>query len=72
MLDLSGQQALAADRDAIEQINFTTNFDRAGNRRIDFILEEAKAAVLDFWQGTVKVLWNAMKRFNFYQHKMTQ
>ena len=48
VLDLIGQQALASDCNAIEQINFTTNFDRAGNRRIDFILEEAKAAVLDF------------------------
>ena len=48
VLDLIGQQALAADCNAIEQINFTINFDRAGNRRIDFILEEVKAAALDF------------------------
>ena len=72
VLYLSKQQALDADRNAIQQINFNVNLDRAGNGRIDFIFEEAKAAVLDFWQGTVKVLWNAIKWFNFYQHKMSQ
>ena len=55
-IDLSKQQALDADPRAIQQINFTANLDRAGNRRIYFILEEAKETVLDFSQGTVKVL----------------
>ena len=55
-LDLSKQQALDADPRAIEQINFTENLDRAGNTRIYLILEEAKETVLDFPQGTVKVL----------------
>ena len=40
----------------MKQINFTANLDRAGNTRIFFILEEAKKTVLDFQQGTVKVL----------------
>ena len=35
---------------------FTANLDRARNTRIYFILEEAKESVLDFSQGTVKVL----------------
>ena len=48
VLYLSKQQALDADRNAIHQINFNVNLDRAGNGRIDFIFEEAKAAVLDF------------------------
>ena len=55
-VDLSKQQALDADPRAIQQINFTANLDRAGNTRVYFILEEAKKTILDFSQGTVKVL----------------
>ena len=55
-IDLSNQQVLDADPRAIHQINFTENLDRANNARIFFILEEAKETVLDFSQGTVKVL----------------
>ena len=55
-VDLSKQQALDADPRAIQQINFTANLDRAGNTRIYFIPEEAKETILDFSQGTVKVL----------------
>ena len=55
-VDLSKQQALDTDPRAIQQINFTANLDRAGNTRIYFILEEAKQTILNFAQGTVKVL----------------
>ena len=55
-VDLSKQQALDADPRAIQQINFTANLDRARNTRVYFILEEAKETILDFSQGTVKVL----------------
>ena len=55
-VDLSKQKALDADPRAIQQINFTANLDRAGNTRRYFILEEAKGTILDFSQGTVKVL----------------
>ena len=55
-VDLSKQQPLDADPRAIQQINFTENLDRAGNTRFYFILEEAKETILDFSQGTVKVL----------------
>ena len=55
-IDLSKQQALDADIRAIQQINFTTNLDIAGNTRIYFILEEAKETILDFSQATVKGL----------------
>ena len=55
-VDLSKQQALDADPRAIQQINFTANLNRAGNTRIYFALEEAKETILDFSQGTVKVL----------------
>ena len=55
-LDLSNLQALDADPRAIQQINFTANLDIPGNTRIYFILEEAKEIILNFTQGTVKVL----------------
>ena len=55
-IDLSKQQALDVDPRAIQQINFTSNLDRNENTAIFFITEEAKETVLDFSQGTVKVL----------------
>ena len=55
-VDLRKQQALDADPRAIQQINFTANLDRAGNTRVYSILEEAKETILDFSQGTVKIL----------------
>ena len=55
-IEWSKQQALDADTKAIQQINFTTNLDRAGNTRFYFILEEAKETAFEFSQGTVKVL----------------
>ena len=54
-IDLSKQQALHAHPRVIQHINFTANLDRAGNMMF-FIIEEAKETVLDFSQGTVKVL----------------
>ena len=54
--DLSKQQVPDTDPKAIQQINFTANLDRAGNTKINFILEEANEIVLDFSQGSVKVL----------------
>ena len=56
VVDLSKQEALDADPKAIQQINFTSNLDRAGNTRIYFILQEVKKTILDFSQGTVKYL----------------
>ena len=55
-VDLRKQQTLDVDSKAIQQINFTANLDRAGNTRFYFILEEAKKTVIEFSQGTVKVL----------------
>ena len=55
-IDLSRQQVLDADPRAIQQINFTANLDRAGNTTMFFLTEETKEAVLDFSQGTIKVL----------------
>ena len=55
-VDLSKQHKLDADPRAIQQIKFTANLERAGNTRIYFILEEAKETILNFAQGTVKIL----------------
>ena len=55
-IDLSKQQPLDADPRAIQKINFTANLDRAGNTRLYFILEEAKEAIFEFSQETVKAL----------------
>ena len=56
-IDLSKHQALNADPRAIQQVNFTANLDAAGNTTMLSIIEEAKKkTVLDFLQGTVKVL----------------
>ena len=55
-IDLRKQEVLDADPRATQQINFTANLDRAGKTTMFFIIEEAKVTVLDFSQGTVKVL----------------
>ena len=55
-IDLSKQEALDPDPRAIQQIYFTANISRSGNTTTLFIIEEAKETVLDFSQGTVKVL----------------
>ena len=55
-IDLSRQNELDADPRAIQQINFTASLDRAGNKTIFFIIEEAKETFFEFSQGTVKVL----------------
>ena len=55
-IDWSKEQALDTDPRAIQQINFIANLNIAGNTTMFFITEEAKETVLDFLQGTVKVL----------------
>ena len=55
-IDLSKQQALDADPRVIQEINFKSNLDGDGNTTMFFIIEESKETVLDFSQGTVKVL----------------
>ena len=55
-IDLSKQQALDADPKAIQQINFIENLDRPEGATMFFIIEEAKETILDFSQGTARVL----------------
>ena len=56
VIDVSKQKALDADPKAIQKINFTGNLSGNNNRLIFFIIEKAKETILDFSQGTVKVL----------------
>ena len=63
-IDLSKQQTLDADPKALQQINFTGNLICESNQdqnindntTMFFITEEVKETILDFSQGTVKVL----------------
>ena len=55
-IDLSKQQALDSYPRAIQQISFAGNLDPGGNTTMLFILEKAKETILDFSQGTVRVL----------------
>ena len=54
--DLSKLEALDADPEAMQQINFTGNLDRVEGATMLFITAEVKETVSDFLQGTVKVL----------------
>ena len=56
IIDLRKQQALDADPEEIQQINFTANLDRSGQTAMYFIIEEAKETALDFSQRTVRML----------------
>ena len=47
-IDLSKQQILDADPRAIQQINFTANLDRDGDKTMFFIIEEEKKLCLSF------------------------
>ena len=56
-IDLSKQHALDTNPKATQQINFSGNLDHAGNTTcFSFFKKQKKKTVLDFSQGTVKVL----------------
>ena len=55
-IDLIKRQVLDADLKRIQQINFTGKVDRPGNTIMFFIIEEAQETILNFLQGTVRVL----------------
>ena len=55
-IDSIKQQDFGADHKEIQQINFTGNLDRSRNKKIFFIIREAKETILDLSQGTAKVL----------------
>ena len=55
-IDLSKQQAIAADPKATPQINFTWSLNQRAGVTMFLIIEQAKETVLDFSQGIEKVL----------------
>ena len=55
-INLSKQQILDANQRAVQQINLKAKLGTAGNTTMFFIIEEAKEAVLNLSQRTVKVL----------------
>ena len=55
-IDLSEQQALDANPKSIQQSNFTGSLNQRWGAKIFFIIKEAKETVLNFLQGTVRVL----------------
>ena len=57
--DLSKQKALGADPRSNQEIVFQCVVGGTGNTKIRpfIILEKSKETVLEFYQGTVKVLW---------------
>ena len=55
-MDLSNQQTLDGGPKVIKQINFTANLDGAVDKAMFVIYEEVEKTVLDFPQGSVRVL----------------
>ena len=55
-IDLIKLQELDADPKAILPINFTGNLDQYGNTTMFFIIDEARETILDYSQGTVRLL----------------
>ena len=55
-VDLLEQQAPDTYPKAIQQINFTSNLNWEGNTTMILIIEEAKETILDFSQGTLRIL----------------
>ena len=57
-INLSKNLALVADTRTIQQTNFTANSNRAENTTMFLSIEQEKETVLDFSQGSVKMLYN--------------
>ena len=55
-IDLRKQQALDADPNAINQINFTGNLEEVGRTTVLIFIEVAKETILESLQGTVRLL----------------
>ena len=55
-IKLSKKQTLDAEREGIQQTNFTENLERNGNKTKFFIIGNAKETNLDFSGGIVRVL----------------
>ena len=56
-VDLSKQEELDTDPKAIQHFNFIGNLEEDQGGTMVFVTEYVKETILDFSQGTVKVLW---------------
>ena len=65
-MHLTKQQAFDADLETKKQISFTGKLDQAEDTKIVFILEEIKETILEFSQGTVRVLWMCITSHRFW------
>ena len=68
-IDLSKQQALDGDPNAIQQINFKQILIEQEIQESFSFLKKQRKVALDFSQGTAKVLYNVIKWYAFYQYK---
>ena len=57
-LDLSKQQEVDADPNVMQEMDFTGNLDQAVNTTTFVITEVVKENILNFSEGSAKVLWN--------------
>ena len=57
-INLSKNLALVADTRTIQQTSFTANSNRAENTAMFLSIGQEKETVLDFSQGSVKMLYN--------------
>lgn len=55
-IDLSKQEALNAGSKVTQRTNFTGNLNHAANTTMFFIIKKVTENILDFLQGTAKVL----------------
>ena len=55
-IDLSEQKSLDVDSKTIQQIIFKGNIERDRNTTVFFVIEEAKETILNFSQGTARLL----------------
>ena len=67
-IDLSKQQKLDVDQKVMQQINFTRNLDRSGNRTMFFIIEEAKEFAITQVQNFVKLWQQILQLILNYQN----
>ena len=56
-INLSKRKALDVDPKAIQQINFAGNLEQVGSTTMFFVAEKAREIILNFSQGTFRVLW---------------
>ena len=67
-IDLSKQQKPDVDQKVMQQINFTRNLDRSGNKTMFFIIKEAKEFAITQVQNFVKLWQQILQLILNYQN----